>query len=358
MAGDRRFENVTNAEQPVASRVYLIFSTFLLPLIVAATGGYAAFRIGLPGGWLVGSMFATILYALLGGQIWFPVPLRNVLFVGLGVVFGSAMTPETLSGIARWPLSMAVVLISVVLIVAASMIYFMHVAKWDRASAVLASVPGALSHVMSVAEEAGADVSRVAISQSMRIFLLAALVPMVIDTSAVTTVVNSKPIIAAVPLLIVSMAGTLGALIFQRFRIPGAMITGATLASAILFGSGYVSGVVHPGVILPGYVLLGMMIGARISGVPFALFRLHLAASAGGFAVVALTSAAVAAIVASVVDIPFGLAMLAFAPGAFEAMAALALSINYDPAFVVAHHMVRYFGIVLMTPLFLHLMSR
>ena len=326
---------------------------FWIPLVVASTGGYLAFYLHVPGGWLIGAMFATVIYVMLGHEVVFPVSLRNVLFVVLGLMFGSSMTPEMLSGMAKWPFSMAMVIVTMVAIVLASMAYFRIVAKWDKASSLLASIPGALSHIMSVAGEAGADIKRVAISQSTRIFMLAALVPLVLsDQQSIQAAVIRSPI-SVLDIALLAVVCSVGAVIFTVLRVPGALITGATMASALLFANGITTGAFQGWQTVPGYILLGMMVGSRMSGISLVEYRRHFLVSAGAFSIVFIVSAFGAALVSWLLNIPFGLALLAFAPGAFEAMAALALAINYDPAFVIAHHMVRFFGIILMTPIFL-----
>jgi uncharacterized membrane protein AbrB (regulator of aidB expression) len=41
--------------------------------------------------------------------------------------------------------------------------------------------------------------------------------------------------------------------------------------------------------------------------------------------------------------LPFGATFLAFSPGGFEAMAILALALGFDPFYVAAHHLARFF---------------
>ncbi len=316
-----------------------------------------AYIIGIPGGWLIGAMFATIIFVMSGREVIFPTVLRDVLFVILGVMFGSSMNPAMLSGMAKWPLSMVLVVITMIAIVLVSFVYFKRIAKWDAASALLASIPGALSHVMAVASESGADIKRVAISQSTRIFMLAALVPIVLSEQPQSPFVASQLPISLMDIGIVIVVGFAGAFIFKMLRVPGALITGATLASGLLFANGIVSGTFQFWQTVPGYILLGMMVGSRMSGISLREYRKYFVVSIGAFSIVFLVSALGALLASRLLDISYGLALLAFAPGAFEAMAALALAINYDPAFIIAHHMVRFFGIILMTPIFLLVLS-
>ena len=240
----------------------LPLKTFWAPLAFACLGGYLAYITGIPGGWLIGAMFSTIIFVMSGREVVFPVVLRDVLFVILGVMFGSSMNPAMLSGMAKWPLSMALVVLTMIAIVLVSMLYFRWIAKWDAASALLASIPGALSHVMAVASEAGADIKRVAISQSTRIFMLAALVPVILSEQPQSSFVASQLPISPMDIGFVMVAGFAGAIVFKMLRIPGALITGATLASGLLFAKAIVSGSFQFWQTVPGYILLGMMVGS------------------------------------------------------------------------------------------------
>ena len=56
--------------------------------------------------------------------------------------------------------------------------------------------------------------------------------------------------------------------------------------------------------------------------------------------------------------LPFGQLWLAYAPGGVEAMAAMALALHLDPAFVGAHHVLRILGLNLISPLWLRNDSR
>ena len=56
--------------------------------------------------------------------------------------------------------------------------------------------------------------------------------------------------------------------------------------------------------------------------------------------------------------VPFADIMVAFAPGAMDAMLALALTLHIDPIFVGAHHLSRFVFVTIATPGILHLFGR
>ena len=54
--------------------------------------------------------------------------------------------------------------------------------------------------------------------------------------------------------------------------------------------------------------------------------------------------------VSSWIGLPFGQLLLAYAPGGLEAMIMMAFILDLDPAFVAAHQLVRYIGMILILP--------
>src|SRR5262245_28108548 len=82
-------------------------------LVVAALGGATLGLLGIPAGWLSGAMIFVALGALLGRPMLIPAPLARAFFILIGVSLGGAVTPETLRGVATWPLSVALLAISV-----------------------------------------------------------------------------------------------------------------------------------------------------------------------------------------------------------------------------------------------------
>ena len=61
-------------------------------------------------------------------------------------------------------------------------------------------------------------------------------------------------------------------------------------------------------------------------------------------------SLAAAYSVSSWISLPFGQLLLAYAPGGLEAMIMMAFILDLDPAFVAAHQLVRYIGMILILP--------
>ncbi|MEJ2057001.1 MAG: AbrB family transcriptional regulator [Desulfofustis sp.] len=104
-----------------------------------------------------------------------------------------------------------------------------------------------------------------------------------------------------------------------------------------------------------GFTITGTLTGARFSTISLLDLKKMLKAS---LLVVCLSTAIAAlfAFLASVLlSMSYGQVFVAFAPGGVEAMAAMALALHYDPAFVAVHHLYRIVLLVALLPLFLRL---
>ena len=141
-------------------------------LLTAAAGGIGFHLIGFPGGLVAGSMLAVSLAALAGRPMRIPLALARLCFVMVGILLGSVVTPEMLGGIAAWPTSIAVLVVSAIAMFIATAAYLRFVHAWDPLSALLGASPGSMAQVMALSAELGADVRGIAIVHVMRVLLI------------------------------------------------------------------------------------------------------------------------------------------------------------------------------------------
>jgi uncharacterized protein len=328
-------------------------------LAVSAAGGASFAAIGLPAPWIAGGTALAAIASLGGLRMDVPAGLRDVVFLTLGLSMGAGVTPDTISHIHEWPTSLLVLVVTVAVIIAVTQAYLVRVARLDPVTAFFSSVPGALSNVMVLAFSMNADVGRIALQQSVRLLLLVVVLPLVISAIGVPMSAPAMATSSLADLLLTVGVGGLMALAFQKANIPGGLLNGAFVASAVLHATGSVSGNLPLPVQIACFIILSTNIGARLNG----LSRSELASGFGhalaafGLAnVVAL--AGVAAVVWLTGSISFGAALLAFAPGGLEAMTALSFALNLDPAYVATHHFVRFIGVALTLPLMLSIFIR
>lgn len=141
-------------------------------LLIAAAGGVGFYLIGFPGGLVSGSMLTVAIAALAGRPMKIPPLLARLCFILVGILLGAVITPETLRGIATWPLSVMLLVVAAICMIAATACYLRLVHHWDPLSALLGASPGSMAQVMALSAEFGADVRGIAIVHVMRVLLI------------------------------------------------------------------------------------------------------------------------------------------------------------------------------------------
>jgi membrane AbrB-like protein len=146
-------------------------------VLVAALGGFAFHLLGIPAAWMSGAMVAVVILGAFGRSRPLPRPLADAAMLVSGATMGGGITPEALAAVTRYPASLALLVLAVAAGAAASMLWLTRVAGWRSDDALLASAPGALSTVLVIAVERKAAVGAIVVVQSVRLFVLIALLP-------------------------------------------------------------------------------------------------------------------------------------------------------------------------------------
>jgi len=329
-------------------------------LVIATAGGIAFTLIGFPAGLVSGSLLATAVAGLCGRPVTVPVPLSRVISVLVGISLGAVITPETLRGLAAFPLSIAVLSAATVCMIVATTSYLRFVHGWDMRSALFGASPGALAQVMALSTEYKADVRAIAIVQTMRVVALTIGIPAGLAMFGLTAEGSGLPRLGggaadSVPELALLVAvSTVCALVVWRLRLPGSLMFGAMLGSGILHGMGWVGGALPWWVASAAVIGIGAVTGSRFAATdPITLLR-FLGAAVGSFAVgISIASAFVFALT-SYLSIGIADAVVAFAPGAQDSMMVLALALHLDPVYVGAHHLARFLLVSLLMPVLAH----
>lgn len=330
--------------------------------VIAFFGGWLAHLISFPAAWLTGSLLSVAIALLAGRSNSMPDWVRDVAFVLIGLVLGSGFSPDTMDAIATWPLSIAILVLNVFAMSWGAYAILRHVGKWDHATALFASLPGALSYVMAIAEAAKADMQRVSIAQSIRLFVLLAVLPLILtpfagdDTVMGVTTASVKGQAAPVALGL----GSLGLMllvvlvlapIVNWLKVPAGLLLAGMFTSGGLYLSGTITAPLPDWFAILGFISIGALIGSRFGTITLKalldLTRISLLSLAASVFMATTT----AMLCAWLLDFPFAQVFLAFSPGGFEAMVLLAFLFELNPAYVAGHHLVRYLGLVLFAPL-------
>jgi membrane AbrB-like protein len=330
-------------------------------LVIGAAGGALFLLAHLPGGLISGAMIAVGGAAIAGRPMYLPPILTQTVLVFLGISLGSLVSRQLLQHVGAYPLTIALLALATFCSTFGSSLYLQRIHGWDRTSAFLAGSPGALSQITMLAIERGADVSAIAVVQTMRVIILTAALPMLL---ALTGIAPSSPpatvaaIASPVELTELIAASVAVALLLRLAKFPASWMFGAMIASSVLHGAGWVEGGLPPWVRGIALVGIGALIGSRFARMTTKTLLSHVNAALGSFAIAIVISGIFVAVIALTTQVRVSDVIVAFAPGAMDAMLALALTLHIDPIFVGAHHLSRFVFVTIATPGIVHLFGR
>ena len=327
----------------------------VLYAVIAAGIGVAVFSVlDLPLPWLLGPIFACLLAALSGIPLGGVAPVNEGMRTILGVAVGATLTPAVLATFpAMWP-TLLLVPVMVALIGLIGVPYFQRFCGYSFPTAYYATMPGGLQDMIVFGEEAGANVRALSLIHATRVMVIVVALPFLLEGIWQADLSNPPGVPAStVPLhelaLMVACAivGWQGA---KRMGMFGASILGPLLLTAAVTLAGGLNSRPPAEAIWAAQFFIGMSIGTKYAGITMQEIRRDLAAGLGFCGIlIVLTLIFVEGIY--ITGLAPGMeALLAFAPGGQAELTVLALIVGADVAFVVAHHVLRIFVVILGAP--------
>ena len=333
----------------------------LTSFLISGLGVGAFHLLDIPLPWLLGPIGACLLAAPLGVHLKGLKPLNDGMRTILGVAVGATLTPTVLATFpAMWPTLLCVPLM-VAVIGFAGVPYFHRLWGYDVPTAYYATMPGGLQDMLIFGEEAGADVRTLSLIHATRVMVIVVIVPFLLSWFWAADLTNPPGAPAsAVPvgeLLIMLACAIIGWRGAKMLGLFGASILGPLILTAGVTLAGGLTNRPPAEAIWAAQFFIGMTIGCKYAGITLAEVRRDLVAGLGFCAIlIVITIVFVEAIVLA--DLGPGMeTLLAFAPGGQAELVVLALIVGADAAFVVAHHVLRMFVVILGAPLAAKLFS-
>ncbi|MGA9411607.1 MAG: AbrB family transcriptional regulator [Roseobacter sp.] len=325
-------------------------SAFIIAVIGVVT--FKALHLPLP--WLLGPIFACLLAALSGVRMSGIKVLNDSMRTILGVAVGATLTPAVLASFpAMWP-TLIMVPLMIVLIAAIGVPYFQRLCGYDFATAYFGAMPGGLQDMILFGEEAGANVRTLSLIHATRVLVIVVALPFLLSGIWDADLSNPPgvPALSIPPneLIIMVVCAIFGWQAAKRVGMFGASILGPLILTAAVTLADGLHYRPPAEAIWAAQFFIGMGIGCKYAGITMIEVRRDLTASLG-FCVLLmiLTLVFVEAIYAFQLA-PGMEALLSFAPGGQAELTVLALIVGADVAFVVAHHILRIFVVILGAP--------
>lgn len=327
-----------------------------LALTAGGLGGWAAEAAGVPLGWLIGAMLANVALALSGAPVATDPRLRRVMIAVLGVMLGSAFSPEILQQLQQWALSLVVLVVYTLVVAVAGMLWCLRVARLDSATAYFSGVPGGLSEMLILGPLYGADPRVLSLTHGTRVILLVTAIPALLAAAGFVfagtegAAAAATPAIGPLDALLLLAALLLGPWLAARLRVPAAPLFGALVLSAAVHLAGWTEVKPPEWAIAAAQVVIGASAGAYFLGATLRLVVRSLLFSLGLTSMMLAVAALFALFIVLAAGVPFAAAFLALVPGGLAEMSLVALALGVEPAYVSAHHLVRIFLVMALVP--------
>ncbi|MEL6678766.1 MAG: AbrB family transcriptional regulator [Pseudomonadota bacterium] len=333
-----------------------------LATFAAAGLGVALFHIlALPLPWLLGPISACLIAALAGLPMRGIKPVNEGMRTILGVAVGATFTPALLLSMADMWVTLLIVPVMVAVIGAIGVPYFQRIWGFDFATSYYAAMPGGLQDMLVFGEEAGGNVRSLSLIHATRVMVIVATLPFLLQGIWGADLSNPPGAPAAsmeptqIGLMIV--CALVGWQVAKRVGMFGASILGPLLLAAALALAGLLQHRPPAEAIWLAQFFIGMTVGVKYAGITMAEIRRDLMAGLGFCGIlIVLTLIFVEGIYMADLAPPME-ALLAFAPGGQAELTVLALIVGADVAFVIAHHVLRIFIVILGAPIFARLMA-
>lgn len=326
---------------------------FAFTLAVAVAGALLFDALSLPLPWMLGSMSAVTLGAVLRLQLFAPSAIRPPMTAVIGVLLGAAFTPSVLDNLVVWmPTLLGLVVFSVVSGLACA-VYLHKVAGFDRVTAYFGGMPGGLVEMIELGAERGADERAVALMHSARILLVVFSLPFILQLSEGVRIMGHDASSAGLmdaPLstfLLLLGCGIVGSRAARALRFPAKDLMGPMLASAVLHVAGLTEFTPPTEIVYIAQLVIGTVLGARFVDVAPRLIGRMLAIAGGMTTILILIVFLTALVVGTLTGVDLATLVLAYSPGGLAEMSLVALALNTDVAFVATHHLARILLVML-----------
>ena len=328
-------------------------------LALGAAGGALAHFAQLPLAWMIGAMATTTAAAVAGVHIEIPKGLRVVMVAVLGVMLGSAFSPEILERAGAWLASLAGLTVYIAVSMAAAIVYFRRVARYDWPTAYFSAAPGGLSEMVMVGAEMGGRIQSISLVHGARIMFVVLILPFAFQWlegyEPGGTLGGAVGFLELAPrdLAILAGCGLMGYAVARLLRVPAAAVVGPMVASAALHLGGITAAKPPAELTAAAQVVIGSAIGCRFAGTASREIGRTALVALGATLIMLAVTAVMAWLMHLVTGLPPDALVLALAPGGLAEMSLIAIALGVDAAFVSTHHIVRIFLIVVCAaPLF------
>ena len=340
-----------------------IFSVkFLLVIAISVPSAIVADYFRLPLAWFLGPMLATSIGALVGLNILIPRIVLSSILILLGLYIGNYIDKDLFSQIHEWAFTSLIMFAYIILSIFVVSIYLQKFSKYEKKTSIFSAAPGALGPLMILAEDQKTDLSHVATSHLIRLIIIVTIFPFFVnsyyDSDLVNFVQETVKDQNIIHLLILIVFSIILILLFDRFKLPAALLSGTLVASGLLQITETASYQISPKIVDYCLLILGASVGCRFADKTFSEVAKNAFHSFIATFLLVLLGLIAAFVASLIIDKNFFTLLLSYCPGGIYEVAVIAIFFNLDPEFVSFHHIIRLLMILFVVPIILRFLKK
>ena len=340
-----------------------IFSLkFLLVITISVPSAMVADYFNLPLAWFLGPMLATSIGALMGLKIIIPRIILSSILILLGLYIGNYIDKDLFSQIHQWAFTSLIMFAYIILSIFIVSIYLQKFSKYEKKTSIFSAAPGALGPLMILAEDQKTDLSHVATSHLIRLIIIVTVFPFFVNSyydadlgDFVQEAFKDQNISNLLILIIFSI---ILILVFEKFKLPAALLSGTLVASGFLQITEIASYQISPMIVDYCLLILGASVGCRFADKTFNEVAKNAFHSFIATFLLVLLGVIAAYAASLIIDKNFFTLLLSYCPGGIYEVAVIAIFFNLDPEFVSFHHIIRLLMILFIVPIILRFLKK
>lgn len=330
----------------------------LLALFIGFCGAILFIYLHLPLPWLLGAIFASsIAMRFEKLPIKSPKTFSPPARILIGLTIGSAFTPEILQYLDVYIFSLLLVVPFTILTIVCGTYYYYKVLNYDLKTSYLGSMPGGVIEMVIIGEEIKANISKITLMQSSRLFFVVITLPFIIQYIFQIDISGNKLItiplknINLIELVVLIICGFVGAVVAKKVKLTAAFLMGPMIISIAVHSTGLIHTPVPDEFLKFIQVVFGTIIGFTFKGVSLQTIGKTLFSTLGHFIILIILCAIFILIANKLFDFPVLSLLLAYGPGGQSEINLIAILVGANLPFITLHHIVRLLIVMNIAPM-------
>ncbi|WP_291637464.1 AbrB family transcriptional regulator [Clostridium sp.] len=337
----------------------------IITVLVGFIGGIIAFKLKVPAGAMIGSMLLVAAYSIITGNAYLPQDARVITQIAAGAFIGSGIKKKDVSGLGKM-MKPAVLMLTLMITLDLLMGYIMYKATGiSLVTCLFASAPGGIVDMSLISQDLGAESSKVAILQLVRLMSVMLLFPTMMkfianrydgpkkgDNNCISESTKEhmsqkqKRINLMITICVALVAGFIGYIT----KIPAGAMTFAMLsvgALNVFFNKGYMPINMKRAT----QVFAGILIGQRMMYSDLIALKSVMLPAFILLVGIIVVNICIGFLITKVSGLELITSLLASAPGGLSDMAIIAKDLGGDGPKVALLQLVRYVTIIAIFPI-------